>query len=167
MEAISNSGDSAGDGIVHERLNLPAGPCYSFDFGTDDQIDLNADGTTGVDINGYQYIFGDGGLAFVGIGTSGYFSLLVGMHAPAFSGTGVYLNPIGVVNAASYQPITASLAPGELITLFGTGLSSVTDVDAGRTGVPDHSGRRLRVDRQHPLSHLLRESDAVVGDCAV
>ena len=45
-----------------------------------------------------------------------------------------------MVNAASYQPITASLAPGELITLFGTGLSSASHVDAGRTGV---SRRRL------------------------
>ena len=117
----SNTGDSAGDGVVHQRLNVPAE--LSFDYGTDDQIDLNADGTTGVDLNGYQYIFGDGGLAFVGIGTYGNFSLLVGMHAPPFSGPGVYLNPIGVMNAASYQPITASLAPGELIALFGTGLS--------------------------------------------
>ncbi len=60
----SNSGDSGGDGVVHQRLNTPAGSSY--DFGTDDQINLNANGTTGVDFNGYQYIFGDGGQAFVG-----------------------------------------------------------------------------------------------------
>lgn len=122
--SINNSGDSAGDGVVHERLNLPEQS--SFDFGTDDQINLNPDGTTGIDPNGYQYIFGDGGLAFVGMGTAGNFSLVVGFHAAAFSGSGVFLNPIGVVNAASYQPITARLAPGELITLFGTDLSSTT-----------------------------------------
>jgi uncharacterized protein (TIGR03437 family) len=120
----SNTGDTAGDGVVHQRLNVPSG--NSFDFGTDDQIVLNADGTSNVDFNGYQYIFGDGGKAFVGIGTSGFFSLQVGMHASAFSGSGVYLNPIGVVNAASFQPITASFAPGEDIALYGTGLSSVT-----------------------------------------
>ncbi len=120
--AISSFGDSAGDAVVHERLNIPIG--NSFDFGTDDQIVLNSDGTTGVDLNGYQYIFGDGGLAFVGMGTQGNYSLIVGLHAASFSGTGVYLNPVGVVNAASYQPITASLAPGELIALTGTGLYS-------------------------------------------
>jgi uncharacterized protein (TIGR03437 family) len=126
----NNNGDSAGDGIIHQRLNVPTG--LSFDYGTDDQTDLNPDGTVGnalngfTDLFGYQYIFGDGGQAFVGIGTNGLFSLVVGMHAPAFSGSGVYLNPIGVNNAASFQPVTASLAPGEDIALFGTGLSSVT-----------------------------------------
>ncbi len=127
--SLSNLGNSNGDGIEHARLNYPNSSAY--DFGTDDQISLNTDGTTGVDFNGYQYAFGVGGQAFVGIGTNGYFSLVVGLHAATFSGTGVYLNPIGVVNAASYQPITASLAPGELITLFGTGLSSVTQTTAG------------------------------------
>jgi len=119
---ILNFGDAAGDGVVHERLNIPAE--LSFDYGTDDQINLNSDGTTGTDLNGYQYIFGVGGMAFVAIGTSGYFSLQVGLHAPAFTGPGVYLSPIGVINSASYQPITASLAPGELIALVGTGLSN-------------------------------------------
>ncbi len=121
----SDSGDSAGDAFVHQRLNLP-GP-LSYDYGVGDQIVLNPDGTTLPDTSfGYQYIFGDGGQAFVAIGSGGYFSLLLGLHAASFSGQGVYLNPIGVVNAASYQPITASLAPGELITLFGTDLSAVT-----------------------------------------
>jgi uncharacterized protein (TIGR03437 family) len=120
--AISNRGNSNGDGVVHERLNLPA--LFSFDSGTDDQITLNSDGTTSVDLNGYQYGFGVGGAAFVGIGTQGNFSLVVGLHAGSFSGSGVYLSPIGVANAASFQPITASLAPGELIVLTGTGLAS-------------------------------------------
>jgi len=119
-----NTGDSAGDGIVHQRVNTPVQ--LSIDYGTDDQIVLKADGSTSVDFNGYQYLFGDGAMAFVAMGTNGNFSLQLGVHAPAFSGPGVYLNPIGVANAASFQPITASLAPGELIALFGTGLSPVT-----------------------------------------
>ncbi len=117
----SNTGNTNGDGIVHQRLNVPT--TLSIDYGTDDQINLNPDGTAGPDLNGYQYLFGVGGQAFVGIGTQGYFSLLVGLHAPPFSGTGVYLNPIGVVNAASFQPATASIAPGQLLALYGTGLS--------------------------------------------
>lgn len=137
--STNNSGDSAGDGVVHQRLDIPE-ELYAIDYGTDDQINLNADGTTATDLNGYQYIFGDGGLAFVGIGTNGNFSLLIGMHAAAFSGTGVYLSPIGVVNAASFQPITASLAPGELITLYGTGLSSVTTAIQGGQAFPKTLG---------------------------
>ena len=135
---ISNSGDSAGDGIVHVRLNsawveLNFGQ-ESYDFGTDNQMSLNSDGTTPVDLNGYQYAFGDGGQAFVGIGTQGIFSLIVGLHAASFSGPGVYLNPIGVVNAASFQPITASLAPGELIVLTGTGLYSGSGLNVAPAG---------------------------------
>ncbi len=130
--STNNSGDALGDGIVHQRLNTPTE--YALDFGTDDQIDLNPDGTTPTDFNGYNYIFGDGAEAFVAIGTGGFFSLQVGTHAAAFSGSGVYLNPIGVVNAASFQPITASLAPGELITLYGTNLASTTmSIEGGQT----------------------------------
>lgn len=120
----NNTGDSAGDAIVHERQNIP--DALSFDYGTDDNITVNADGTTPTDVNGYNYIFGDGGQAFVAIGSNGFFSLQVGLHAPSFSGTGVYLNPIGVANAASFQPVTASIAPGEMILLFGSGLASAT-----------------------------------------
>jgi uncharacterized protein (TIGR03437 family) len=136
--AITNTGDSAGDAIVHERVNSLA--ALAFDFGTDDLINLNPDGTTPTDLNGYNYIFGAGGQAFVGIGTNGNFSLVVGMHAPSFSGPGVYLNPIGIVNAASYQPITSSLAPGELITLVGTGLSPVTMTMQGGQAFPTTLG---------------------------
>jgi uncharacterized protein (TIGR03437 family) len=128
--SLSSFGDTLGDAIVHFRLNI--WNQNSFDYGTDDEFTLNADGTiAAVDYSGYQLIFGDGGQAFVGIGSGGNYALVVGMHAASFSGSGVYLNPIGVVNAASYQPITASLAPGELITLYGTGLSPVTMTTAG------------------------------------
>jgi uncharacterized protein (TIGR03437 family) len=141
----NNFGDSKGDGVIHQRLNAPDE--LSYDFGTDDQIGLNADGSAGPDLNGYDYLFGDGGLAFVAMGTNGNFSLLVGMRAAVFSGPGVYLNPIGVVNAASYQPITASLAPGEVITLFGTDLSPVTQaVSGGQPFLPSLGGVSVSID---------------------
>jgi uncharacterized protein (TIGR03437 family) len=70
----------------------------------------------------------------VGIGTQGNYSRVVGLHAAAFSGKGVYLSPIGVANAASYQPITASLAPGELIVLSGSGLYTGSGVDVAPGG---------------------------------
>lgn len=120
----NNSGDTAGDGIVHQRLNV-AGASVE-DYESDDQIALNADGTTGpnADYLGYQYIFGDGGKAFVAIGTYGSYSLVVGLHSATFSGPGVYLNPIGISSAASYAPVTAGIAPGELLLLTGTGFQS-------------------------------------------
>src|ERR1039458_2823956 len=36
--------------------------------------------------------------------------------APAMAPTGVFLNPQGIVNAASWAPFTAGIAPGELLT---------------------------------------------------
>jgi uncharacterized protein (TIGR03437 family) len=134
-----NFGDSAGDGVLHQRVNIPEEP--SFDYGSDDQIVLNSAGATPqADFIGYDYNFGDGGNAFVAIGTNGNYALVVGMHTPSFSGPGVFLNPVGVVNAASYQPVTASLAPGELITLFGTGLSSQTTSMQGGEAFPPTLG---------------------------
>jgi uncharacterized protein (TIGR03437 family) len=140
----NNTGDAAGDGIVHQRLNLPN--FTSEDFGDADLTVVNADGTVGAssngftDANGYQTVFGDGGQAFVAIGTQGFLSLQVGFHAPSFSGPGVYLNPIGVVNAASFQPVTASIAPGELIELVGTGLASSLVVTQGGQVFPTNLG---------------------------
>ncbi len=121
---------AAGNGneIVHERLEYPG--YYAYDFVTDDYTQMNANGTT-ADTNGYQYAFGDGGKAFVAIGTPGLFSLVVGMQAPACSGSGVYICPTGIYNSASYAPITASIAPGELLTLYGFGLSSGTMTASG------------------------------------
>ncbi len=132
--SINNSGDSSGDGILHARLSYPLQ--YALDYGTDDQISVNSNGTTGIDLNGYQYSFGDSALAYVGIGTYGDYALLVGLHAPSFSGSGVFINPVGIFNAASLQPITASLAPGELILLTGSGLANTSQSMAGGQAFP-------------------------------
>ena len=43
-------------------------------------------------------------------------------------------------NAASYAPITASVAPGELVTLFGTGLANSTQVTQGGLPFPPMLG---------------------------
>ncbi len=40
----------------------------------------------------------------------------------------LYIYPNGVVNGGSYAPFTAGISPGELITIFGSGLSAVTEV---------------------------------------
>lgn len=132
--SINNSGDSNGDGILHARLNFPFE--LSYDYGTNDQIVLNSNGSTPTDLNGYTYLFGDNGQAYVGIGTEGEFSLLVGLHAPSFSGPGVFIDPVGIFNAGSLQPITASLSPGELIVIAGTGLATTSQSMQGGQSFP-------------------------------
>jgi uncharacterized protein (TIGR03437 family) len=114
--------------ILHERL---AGSfCSAIDFQTNNQTTFTANGTAS-DLSGYQYAFGDGGNAFVAVGSGGFYSLLAGVHANTFTGSGVFLNPIGVTNAASFAPITASVAPGELITLYGSGFTNATQTTQG------------------------------------
>jgi len=49
-----------------------------------------------------------------------------GSAYPAFSGTGVYINPYGVVNAASNAPGGAPVSPGEFVTVFGANLAAAT-----------------------------------------
>jgi uncharacterized protein (TIGR03437 family) len=138
--------------VEHQRLSTFG--YYPTDYGQDDLIVLNSNGTSGAtpgftaadiaqscaqlngaavcpdgNYQGFMYAFGDGGNAFVGIGSGGYFSLVVGVASPASPGsstTGVYLNPVGIISAASYAPMTASLTPGETISLYGSNLSKVT-----------------------------------------
>jgi uncharacterized protein (TIGR03437 family) len=118
---------AAGDGnqIVHQRANQPLCELYAYDYVTDNVSQIGSNGTTpNPDLNGYTYAFGAGGQAFVAVGTGGFFSLTLGLHSKNFSGSGVYLTPNGIFNAASYAPVTAGLAPGELITLFGSGFTN-------------------------------------------
>jgi len=130
-----NTGNSPnGDAIIHQRLNALGLYPFSEDYGTDDSLAVNSDGTASDYY--YNYVFGDGGQAYVGVGFGGLYSLVVGLHAATFSQPGVYINPVMVYNAASYQPITAAIAPGELITLFGTGLASTTTAVIGGQPVP-------------------------------
>ncbi len=134
----SNTGNASGDSIIHQRLNLPGS--YPFDYGTDNALSIKSDGTSSIDFIGYSYALGAGGSAWVGVGSSGLLSLMIGIHAPSYSGSGVYLNPIGVANAASFAPVTASLAPGELITLYGSGLAAGTSVTQGGSVFPTSLG---------------------------
>jgi uncharacterized protein (TIGR03437 family) len=72
-----------------------------------------------------QEIIGAGGVR-IGVGIGPFPSLSVAVPAPSFSGPGVYLSPVGVVNAASSAPFTAGLSRGELITLVGANIGPDT-----------------------------------------
>lgn len=78
-----------------------------------------------------SYTIGNGGNVRIGFGTTPYLGIDIALAAPSFSGSGVYLNPVGVLNAASYAPFTAGLSPGELIVLTGTNLASNTTIGTG------------------------------------
>jgi uncharacterized protein (TIGR03437 family) len=135
----SMTGDANGDVLVQQLTNLPifGVTAITWDFAADDQIVVNPDGTAGPDALGYRYAFGAGGNGFVAIGTQGIFGLVVGLRTAAPAAVaGVYINSAMVVNAASYQPVIAGVAPGELITLFGSDLASTTMAVTGGEPVP-------------------------------
>lgn len=122
--AGSLNADGNGKSLWHERLNHAGFESFDSTFSTTYSVD--ADGTITKSLA--RYALGAGGNAFVAIGNSSYFSLVLATRAPSFSGAGVFLSPVGIVNAASFAPITNSVAPGEFVTLFGSGLSPVTMV---------------------------------------
>jgi uncharacterized protein (TIGR03437 family) len=72
-----------------------------------------------------------GTTAFVGANTgsvldpTGY-EIAFGETLPTLSGSGVFVNPQGVVNAASNSPVGNPLSPGEFIAIYGTGLAPQT-----------------------------------------
>jgi uncharacterized protein (TIGR03437 family) len=69
-----------------------------------------------------NYVVGAGGVR-IGSGIGPFLGINVALPAPSFSGPGVYLNPTGIVNAASSAPFTAGISPGELLTLYGSNLA--------------------------------------------
>jgi len=115
---------SSAEAVTADRLHQIG--ILSEDVTLSNPLTLNADGTFANNLD--VLALGTGGGSFVAAGlssvdTNGY-SIDVGVLAPVLSGTGVYLNPQGVLNAASLAPIGTSLAPGEFVSLFGTGLAS-------------------------------------------
>jgi len=113
--------------LGHQRIQTA--PDSAYDYTYSDGFNLSATGTHD-DFLGLQNFVSSDGVYRIGFGRLDYLGLNIAVKAPALSGTGVYLNPTGVVNAASFAPFTTGIAPGELITLFGTGFASGNFLDA-------------------------------------
>jgi uncharacterized protein (TIGR03437 family) len=127
IDAFYGSWNANGQGVsvAHDRYNpIASGSGGVYDYTFDSQSSVQPNGTVVPADLPYQFTLGAGGKVFIGTGTSGLYSLLVGFAAPGFTGSGVYLNPLGVVNAASFAPVTNPIAPGEIVALFGSGLAA-------------------------------------------
>ena len=111
-----------GDHISHYRWRFFG--MSSYDYTSDAVIDLASDGT--YNNGGFETILGAGGQAVLQTGISTYFSLTVYFEAQQYTGSAPFINPVEIWNAASYAPITNSVAPGEYVSIFGTGLSPTT-----------------------------------------
>ncbi len=118
---------STGVEIGHQRTNYDGN--FSYDFTFDDNFTTGADGT--VSYSDSQYAVGAGGAFILAAGNGTNYQVGLYAKAPTLSGSGVFLNPQGVVNAANSVPFTAGVAPGEVISLYGTNLASSTATTPG------------------------------------
>ncbi len=115
----SMNADGNGGFLRHQEIAPFDASAY--DLMTHDSYQSNSDGS--LTLSSYRAGTGSGGGTLMGIGQGPLIGLLAGLRAPGFSGSSVYLNPTGIVNAASSAPFTAGITRGEFLTLYGTNLA--------------------------------------------
>jgi uncharacterized protein (TIGR03437 family) len=106
--------------VGHQRQFSVGVGTFGFTYGDFSQLSSNA--TYSDSFFGENYIGGNGGTVRIGYGIGPLLGLSVAFQAPSFNGTGAFINPAGVLNAASFAPFTAGVSPGELITIVGSNI---------------------------------------------
>ena len=121
--------------LAHQRTNSDFQ--NAFDWIYQDSLAFNAGGTVSYTSDpsfASAYAVGPNGDMAIGAGLQNTnYQIVFYLRAPAMNGTGVFLNPQGVVNAASFAPFTAQYSPGEVVTMYGSGIATA---DASLTGLP-------------------------------
>ena len=113
---------NAGTIIGHQRFTTafstaPVGFTYRGAYA------VGADGTYTDSVASSRYVVGPSGAVRIGLGIGPFLGITVAVQAPGLNGSGVFLNPAGIVNAASSAPFTAGIVRGEFITLYGVNLA--------------------------------------------
>jgi uncharacterized protein (TIGR03437 family) len=128
-DAFYGSLNANGAGLYtsHLRLNANGYNAEDLTSGWSSKVQANGSFTPG---DGDRYLLSANGQVVLGLGQGNFYSIVAGLraasYAPANPRTDVFLNPLGIVNAASYAPPTNPVAPQEMVTLFGSNLSSGT-----------------------------------------
>lgn len=93
-------------------------------------------------ISNVEYTVSQDGKIRIGAGQSPYLGLRIAVAGPTFNdaSSNPYINPTGVINAASYAPFTTGVAPGELLSIYGSNLASSTVVTQGGQAFPTRLG---------------------------
>jgi uncharacterized protein (TIGR03437 family) len=136
FETYYGSFNLSNGGIIEHTRYFSAGVGQSFDSISTGTAPITA-GATYSDPY-YNYTIGANGNYRIGFGiAAGGPGVDIAVAAPCtdpqacFTGSGVFLNPAGVLNSASYAPFTSGVAPGELLVLKGTGLAPNARIGAG------------------------------------
>ena len=118
--------------IGHQRVSDLVFYNSTYGFIYSDTFKYPVSGAYTDNTQSFNFWVGDGGSVRIGEGISPFLGITVAFQAPALVAPpgSVYINPAGIVNAASFAPFTAGLANGEFISIFGTNLSSKTVVSS-------------------------------------
>jgi uncharacterized protein (TIGR03437 family) len=122
----SVAANGQGAGTQHSRF--VAFDVLPYDYTTDVAYNFPSTGT--YNDGSFQWMLGTNGEGALLVGTGSFYSLIVAFQAKQPAGSGFALNPLGIVNAASFAPITNSVAPGEYVALFGSSLATTDHAQA-------------------------------------
>jgi uncharacterized protein (TIGR03437 family) len=92
--------------------------------------------------------------AIINVNDTAGFEIFFGAQMNSVSGTGVFLNPQRVLNAASYSPAGNPISPGEYVSLFGTGMAASTKVAAAPYPLTLNNVTVLVNGKQAPLYYV-------------
>ena len=126
-DAFYGSVNATGQGQYTSHLRLNSNGYSVEDLTSGWVANVQSDGsfTPG---DGTQYWLGANGQLVLSTGTGNLYSIVAGLRGPNYTPlnpkTDVFLNPLGIVNAASFAPPTNPVAPQEMVTLFGSNLAS-------------------------------------------
>jgi uncharacterized protein (TIGR03437 family) len=124
-DAFYGSLNSNGQGSYTSHLRLNSNGYSVEDLTSGWHSSVQADGsfTPG---DGDQYWLGAKGQVVLALGQGNLYSIVAGLHGVNYApvnATDVFLNPLGIVNAASFAPPTNAVAPQEMVTIFGSNMS--------------------------------------------
>ena len=135
-EINGGTGTSGGPGTLILSRRLKVLGVGNVDFTGVNSYTLNANGSGMAELS--QVAVGGGssttcavtgatcGTAFISSAISpndaGAYELDLGIQMPAVSGTGLWINPQGIINPTSFSPTGSPIAPGDFIRIYGSGL---------------------------------------------
>ena len=107
-----------GFALEHQRRSSKARPVYDYTFVH--PYSFNSDRTIDDARLGQHYVFSSSGNLRIGLAQAPYLGINLALQSPAFHGSGVAIDPRGITNSGSSSLFTSRIAPGELITIYGS-----------------------------------------------